>query len=328
MEKTMILGYDGYWRDWTITDGDVFSPPDWKIAQSNGVRFVILKCADGIDDSHYFHEAYESAKAAGMLVGAYAWLDARGVADPKRQAEKWYSVLQGKDCPLFIDFEAYLDNVPEWRDLYDAAFYFKELDPMRKLGLYTNYYYYMAHGNPDPAMEALLEYNWSARYYTEPPKLYAPWNRTDLWQYSGSGDPARYGITNGKLAVDENIFMGTEEQLAELFGQAVTPPPQEETMNKVTIIANGINVRAGADTTFPILRQLKAGNIAYTPFMAKQNAGGKLWIQITESPVEFVAVGDGLSKIEALPGGEIKPVITFHFSADGYPAQEVTWTPS
>lgn len=324
-----IYGSDHYWRDWTITDGDVFSPPDWKIAQSNGSRFAILKCADGIDDSHYFHEAFESAKAAGMLVGAYAWLDARAIADPKRQVEKWNSVLQGKDCPLFIDFEAYLDNVPEWKDLYDAAFYFRQLDPTRKLGLYTNYYYYTDHGNPDPAMAELLQYNWSARYYTEPPKLYPPWNHTDLWQYSGSGDPAKYGITNGKLAVDENQFMGTEEELAELFG-GTPPPPQEETMNKVTVIAPALNVRSGPSTSAAILRQLKAGNIVYTPFETETKpVSGQVWIRISESPVEYVAVGPpALSKVETLPGGEIKPVITFHLAAEGYPAQDVTWTPS
>lgn len=231
----MILGTDHYWRDWTITDGMKFSPPDWSIAQANGSRFTFLKAADGIDDSTYFHEAYASARAAGMLVGAYVWLDARFIADPKRQAEKWAQVLDGKNCPMSIDFEAYQDNVPEWRDLYDAAFYFRQLDPTRRIGLYTNYYYYMAHGNPDPSMAELLEFNWSARYFTEAPHLYAPWNRTDIWQFSGSGNPIKYGITNGKHAVDENWWMDDETSLLEFFGQNVTPPPPTENAIAISI---------------------------------------------------------------------------------------------
>lgn len=227
----MILGTDHYWRDWTIPDGKVFSPPDWKVAIAHGSRFAILKCADGDDDSTHFHAAFESARSAGMLVGAYAWLDARSFADPKRQAEKWFEVLRGLDCPLSIDFEAWQDNVPNWRDLYDAAFYYRQLDPNRRVGLYTNYYYYLAHGNPDPAMAELLQFNWSARYYTEPPKLYAPWNRTDIWQFSGSGDPAKYGITNGKLAVDEDWWMGDEASMLEFFNQGKPPKPNCKTIS-------------------------------------------------------------------------------------------------
>jgi hypothetical protein len=82
-------------------------------------------------------------------------------------------------------------------------------------------------------MAELLTFNWSARYYHEPPKLYAPWNRTDIWQFSGSGDPLKYGITNGKLAVDENWWMGDEASLLAFFGQDVVipPPPTSKTIH-------------------------------------------------------------------------------------------------
>ena len=239
----MILGTDHYWRDWTITDGDIFSPPDWSIAIANGVRFVWLKAADGVDKSHYFQEAFASAKAAGLLVGAYVWLDARGFADPKRQAENWHNVLKDLDCPASIDFEAYLDNVPDWHDLWDAAHYFKQLDPNRTIGMYSNYWYYMEHGNPDPAMKDLLTFNWAARYYSEPPQLYQPWMKTDIWQFSASGDPEKYGIANGKLAVDENWFYGTPEELAALFGAAIPPEPPGGDMYQGTVITQGLNVR-------------------------------------------------------------------------------------
>jgi GH25 family lysozyme M1 (1,4-beta-N-acetylmuramidase) len=226
----MILGTDHYWRDWTVTDGMRFSPPDWKTSIENGSRFAFLKAADGVKASTYFPEAFESARSAGLLVGAYVWLDARRIADPKRQAEFWYETLKEIDCPLSIDFEAYKDNIPEWGDLYDAVYYYRKLDPTRRLGVYTNYYYWMAHGSTSPFFADL--FNWSARYFSEPPKLYEPWMRTDIWQFSGSGDPDKYGITNGKLAVDEDWWMGDTQTLLEFFSQgAILPPPTKRTIS-------------------------------------------------------------------------------------------------
>jgi GH25 family lysozyme M1 (1,4-beta-N-acetylmuramidase) len=174
---------------------------------------------------------------------------------------------------------------------------------------------------------------WTAQYpytpdaQTEPARLPRGWNDWKLWQYSDDGEMAGIG---GR--VDVNVFNGTKEEWYDFIGGEVTPPPQETTMNKVTIIANTINVRSAPDATIPnVVRQLKAGNIVYTPFEAKLNTGGKLWIQITESPVEFVAVGDTLSKVEALPGGggEVYPVVKFVITDAGgkYPSLEATWTP-
>ena len=100
-------------------------------------------------------------------------------------------------------------------------------------------------------------------------------------------------------------------------------------MNKVTVLAATLRVRSGPSTSAAILRTLSAGNIVYTPFpVEKKPVSGQDWIRISESPVEYVAVGTTLSSVEAVPGGQGLPVITFNLSADGYPAQVVTWTPS
>ena len=326
----MINGFDSSQWDWTLTDGVTggryYVPISYDVAYRNGARYAFLKACDGTNDTAFYTEAIRDARAAGLLSAPYVWLHGRTWYDPRKQGEHWYNKL--KDEPLIvIDFEGYLDSIPTYDDLYNAIETMRGLGYAGKIMIYTGHWYWLAHGSTADYWKQFPV--WLARYSTEPPQLTPPWDGWTFWQFSATGDPAKYGITNGKKAVDENRFEGTYEELQVLFGGEVTPPPpQESKMNKVTIIANGINVRSGADTTFPILRQLKAGNIVYTPFEAKTNAGGKVWIQITESPAEFVAVGDTLSKVEALPGGQGLPVITFNLSADGYPAQVVTWTPS
>lgn len=289
----MILGTDHYWRDWTIPDGNVYSPPNWKTQIANGVRFTWLKAADGIESSLHFDKAFQDARADGLFVGAYVWLDARNYADPKRQAEFWYSVLKDLNCPVSIDFELYRDNVPDWRDLYDATMYYLALDPNRNVGVYTNYWYWIAHGSTDPVFNRILKFNWSARYFTQPPQLYAPFNRTDIWQFSGLGDPFKYGITNGKEAVDENWWMGDEESLIKFFNQDGTVPPIEppiepptgETM-ELTSLENGLRIRTGPGTSYPQVTvaptYLDKGQTAEV-FELSGTEGATQWARIGES---------------------------------------------
>ena len=318
-----IIGNDVSRWDWMTGDGD-YSPIDW--ARSETV-FTFLKACDGVWDGPHYADEIKAARAAGKLASPYCWLYPASHTNIRAQAEFWYSRL--KDEPLIvIDFEGYATYFPEASDLYGAIERLKELGYDGTIMIYTGHYYWLAHGNDEPYW---LQFPiWLARYSIYPPQDTPPWPTWDIWQFSATGDPSRYGITNGKKAVDENRFEGTLEELAALFGQAVTPPPQEETMNKVTIIASTINVRSGPATSAAILRQLKSGNVIYTPYdVETKPVSGQVWIRISESPVEYVAVGAALSKVEAVPGGgEIKPVITFNFSAEGYPPQAVTWTPS
>lgn len=221
-----ILGTDHYWRDWTIEDGMVYTPPDWNVAIANGSRFTFLKGADGASPSHHFDKAFPDARASGLLVGSYVWPYPKKYISPKTQAQFWYEVHKSLDCPIGVDFELYKYYVPDWRDIYDLGVYYLELDPTRNLGLYTNYWYYTEHGSPDPIFAEIYKFNWAARYFYEPPQLYAPWNRTDIWQFSGLGDPAKYGIRNGKLAVDENWWMGDMDSLKRFFNQDSNLPPE------------------------------------------------------------------------------------------------------
>ena len=323
-----IYGSDHSHYDWAMYDDvkKVYTHFPLDYSKSKSV-FMLMKACDGTRDTPFYAEEISRARAAGKLAAPYVWLYPRTHTDPKAQADFWYTRLKSEPL-IVIDFEAYASFYPDYDDLYNAIERMRANGYVGKIMIYTGHWYWLAHGSTS---DYWLQFPvWLARYYTEPPQPTAPWNDWDIWQYSASGAPSDYGITNGKLAVDENRFEGTIDELAALFGSPVTPPPpQEVNMNKVTILASTINVRSGDNTTFPIVRQLKLNNICYTPFDAKPNAGGKVWVQITEIPAEFVAVGDLLSKVEALPGGgNVYPEIKFAISAnEGYAPVEVVWKP-
>ena len=320
-----ILGSDHSHYDW-MTGGGTYVPIDYQRAYDNGSRFTFLKVGNGAVIQEHSIDELRRAIASPLLVGAYMWVYPVSYAAANVQANVWYSALKEfPTIPMAIDFETTYPTNPTASDLKAVIVEYQKLDPNRTILIYTGNYW-NTYGSNDPFFAQFPV--WWARYNTVPPVIPPPWNEWTFWQFSASGDPSFYGVGNGKLAVDENRYEGTIEELQALFGGTL-PPPQGETMNKVTVIAPTLNVRSGPATSAAVLRQLKSGNIVYTPFAVETKpVSGQVWIRISESPVEYVAVGATLSSVEAVPGGQGLPVITFNLSADGYPAQVVTWTPS
>lgn len=83
---------------------------DYERAKACGVKGVILHAGYGSDISQKdkaFDEAYEKAKAAGLMVGAY-WFDYfRNDEDARMEAQIFSEAIQGKEfnLPLFFDYE-------------------------------------------------------------------------------------------------------------------------------------------------------------------------------------------------------------------------------
>jgi len=226
-EKKMILGSDhGIW-DWANEDNG-FCPIDWTKSQS---VFTFLKACDGVWDTPYYAESIAMARAAGKLAAPYVWLYN---VDPRMQADFWY--LRLADEPLIvIDFESYGNSIPDYDDLYNAIERLRELGYTGKIIVYTGHWYWLAHGNTADYWKQFPV--WLARYSSAPPQPTPTFAKEIIWQFSASGNPANYGITNGKLAVDEDWFYGTQEQLEELFGGGAVPPidPPPEPQHKIVI---------------------------------------------------------------------------------------------
>jgi len=250
----MILIADhGIW-DWTSED-DGFVPIDF--TKSKAVA-VFLKACDGKWDTPYYTETIAMARSAGKLAAPYVWLYARKHTDPKIQADFWY--LRLKNEPLIaVDFERWSTYYPDYDDLYNAVERLLQLGYMGKIIIYTNYWYWLVYGRNDLYWAKFPV--WLARYGSTPPQVTPPWIKETIWQFSASGNPADYGITNGKLAVDENWFYGTQEELEELFGGVVIPPePPGGDMYKGTVITASLNVR-NAPVTGTVINGLSLNNL-------------------------------------------------------------------
>jgi GH25 family lysozyme M1 (1,4-beta-N-acetylmuramidase) len=258
----MIIGSDHSRFDW-MSGGGTYSPIDWSRSQA---VFTFLKACDGASDTPRYADEIVAARKAGKLAAPYVWLYQGTVVDVVSQANFWYSRL--KNEPLIaIDFEGYTNSYPNASDLYGAIERLRVLGYAGKIIIYTGHYYWLTHGNTQSYWKQFPV--WLARYSTYPPQITPPWLGYDIWQFSSTGDPEKYGITNGKMAVDENRFDGTPDELAELFGAAIPPePPIGETMITIaTVISPTLNVRStpDLDSTTNIIGPgfLKAGDLLH-----------------------------------------------------------------
>lgn len=78
--------------------------------KKDGIDIVYIKSSQGDDyKDPYFELNYENAKANGLLVGVYHFVEARSITEAEREAEFFSSVISGKqiDCKLAMDFEEF-----------------------------------------------------------------------------------------------------------------------------------------------------------------------------------------------------------------------------
>lgn len=343
-----LRGSDHYWRDWTLQDGITggyfYAGIDFAQAYRNGSRFTFLKACDGLYPTRFFGDAYNDAIEAGIMTGAYLWLDAGIFADVRKQAEFWYAQIKHVPC-VSIDFEVFEDNAPNAADLWGAATRLRELGYSGKLLVYSNWSYWLEHANDSPAWLTLFDGIWladpdsipQAPYWAPPSektrRAPAPFPDWQFHQFSWTGDPAKYGVTNGKLAIDENNFNGDETQLEQFFGGAVTPPPPNGgTMFQGTCITASLYVR-NAPVTGGIVGGLKLNDVVE----ADRIENG--WWHLTKIR-GAATVGENWSyegatknyiRTDATPPPPPPaglPVIHVHLEAAGYPAFDGDWTPN
>lgn len=334
----MINGFDSSQWDWTLTDGitggKYYVPISYDVAYRNGSRYCFLKACDGTNDTAFYTEAIRDARAAGLLAAPYVWLHGRNWYDPRKQGEHWLAKL-GNEPLIVIDFESYLDSIPTFDDLYNAIEAMRAGGYAGKIMIYTGHWYWLAHGSTADYWKQFPV--WLARYYTEPPQPTPPWDTWTFWQFSATGDPAKYGITNGKKAVDENRFEGTQAELEAIFGGAITPPPPQEETMKIYRAKVSLNVRNAPSTAATVIGSLPVNgmysvsdvSLNWGKIVEMFDANGvKISLPAAECWISTKPEYAVLYPFTLPTGGQGLPDITFNLSADGYPAQVVTWTPS
>ena len=184
---------------------------DWWMVRESGIAAVVLKATQGksyVDPM--FVQRVGAAEQAGLLVGAYHFLDA---TNPTVQVEHFLSVA-GHLTVLAFDIES--------NALSTGTVTIKQAaKAVSMFNGYTNRLpvIYMGRYGPDGRgtglPNAILSRCdlWIAGYTTNPhPKLPAGWSNWKLWQYTSSG--AVPGIKGG---VDRSRWNGDEASLREYW---------------------------------------------------------------------------------------------------------------
>ena len=141
---TRVYGIDvSRWQDNNSTAQQM----DFTKAYAQGARFVFIKGsqANWADEDILYN--WKTAKAAGLLRGAYHFLT--WDIDPRKQAQYAWSIIQNDpgELPPVVDFE-WWGTVPS--NAYDKLWnYLYEMERLngKKPIIYTGAYFWQAHGS-------------------------------------------------------------------------------------------------------------------------------------------------------------------------------------
>jgi GH25 family lysozyme M1 (1,4-beta-N-acetylmuramidase) len=311
----MIIGSDNAHWDW-MRDG-VYCPVDYSASKA---KFVFLKAFNREWLSPHFLEEYEAARKAGLYAGAYVWPHPANVISGDRQVNAWWEILGALDCPVAIDFE-YLDGLTRQMnctDLYGVVA--RWVDKTDRVPIiYTRKTYWDEFGGRDKDDPYWSDFPlWVAHYRVPAPTLPGPWTAWTFWQHNDQGLPGDYGVVNGKMEVDENLFNGDEGQLSEFFNQTSTPPTNGDEMYKGTVLVNSLNIR-NAPVSGAVVGGLSSGNVVE----ADRIENG--WWHLTKvrgTPTvgenwSFEGLTKGYIRTDAIPPSEKSATVTVT-TDDGY----------
>ena len=193
-------------------------------AKAEGVQFAIIKAGGG-DDGLYkdskFEQYYKDAKAQGIGVGAYFFGRAFDVATAQREADKFLSILKGKqfEYPVYYDVEG--DMVDKQKgNLSDIIIAF--CDRVEKAGYYVGVYAgkYTFDGNPKIARYAA----WLAYWTKKKPSL--KYSSVDMWQFGGSTNLIRTNIVAGVVCDQDYCYIDYPTTIKKLGLNGYSAQPQ------------------------------------------------------------------------------------------------------
>lgn len=220
---------------------------DFKKVAADGISFIFIKATQGKSfRSKTFLQFVEDAKAAGLLIGAYHYVDdsattpeaARQEAVNFVSAMKDAGGIQAFDLPPVMDYESNKSGLNKAAITAVAKAFLQEVEQLT--GVQPIVYTYPSFiGN----FSGLSGYSlWIARYSaTQVPPDASGWTSWDFWQYSD-------GSTGGMLPsgtrevsgiagpVDLNEYSGTVDELRTRFnkkGESTVIEKQRD-INKVS----------------------------------------------------------------------------------------------
>ena len=263
--------------DISVWDDDNSTPQmcNFTTAMKAGASFVFIKASQVYADSDFLMN-WKNAKVAGILRGAYHFLDWR--VSEVDQAKLFVGLL-GSDpgeLPPVLDLEM---NPASYNLTYQVVqgrvrnfLSIVEQSTSKIPMIYAGYYYWNAWMGKDPSWS---RYPFWLAWYNEESviKVPYPWSRWMFWQYSDGGLGLKYGCES--KSVDMNWFNGSVEELKKFANVSIPIPepsvcqccgqsfplPGPAPTNRYKVIANVLNIRSGPGTNYPIVGTLPYGMI-------------------------------------------------------------------
>ncbi|WP_405154792.1 glycoside hydrolase family 25 protein [Paenibacillus sp. FSL K6-0108] len=217
---------------------------DFKKVAADGISFVFIKATQGKSfRSSKFLQFVRDAKAAGLLIGVYHYVDdsAGSVEAAKAEAQNFYRAIQDAggigtfDLPPVMDYESNKNGHSKATITAVATTFLSEIHKLT--GIKPLVYTYPAFiGN----FSGLSGYPlWIARYSSQTPADASGWTRWDFWQYSDGTAGGYLPRGNRKVDgisgnVDLNEFDGTVAELKAKYSKTVKedkPVTQERDIN-------------------------------------------------------------------------------------------------
>ena len=285
---TFTLGFDcSRWQDNNSTAQQM----NFTKSVAMGAKFVFIKSSQALWTDEDILYNWKSAKQAGLLRGAYHFLD--WVANPKLQAQYAWSLIQNDpgELPPVVDFEYWQ---PPPANAFDILWnYVVEMERLsgKKPIIYTGAFFWDAHGTDSDVWKNYPL--WIASYTTQAYMEYnvdklTPWDKWHFWQYTSSGEGLAFGAES--LDLDMNWFSGSYEDLLAFSGSEITipepppiiiePPPTGVVLPELKVI-NKVNVRPTPSTTIKETRTRQIGETVKIKEI-KVHAINNIWVRDEE----------------------------------------------
>lgn len=181
-----------------------------KVKNNEGVEFAIIKAGGGdaglYKDSR-FEDNYRKCVECGLPKGAYFYGNARSVADAKKEAEYFISILSGKkyEYPVFYDVEGKMITDNDRATLTEIVKAFCEI--MESAGYWVGIYSSESFFNSEMNDGELTRYShWVARWGKSKP---APNSgaETQMWQFGGETNLIRSNKINGQTCDQDYCYV-------------------------------------------------------------------------------------------------------------------------
>ena len=280
------LGIDvSRWQDNNSTAQQM----DFTKSVAMGAKFVFIKSSQALWTDEDILYNWKSAKNAGLLRGAYHFLD--WIADPLKQAQYAWSIIQSDpgELPPVIDFEYWNPPPPKAYDLLWQ--YVVEMERLsgRKPIIYTGAFFWDAHGSD---AQVWNDYPlWLASYSTQEYMEYnldrlTPWDKWTFWQWTDKGDGLAFGAES--LGLDMNYFNGSLNDLKVFAGIENIPIPVPAPPTNVVLlpelkVISDVRIRTlpNTSTVSATIRMRRVGETVNV-LDIKVNAVNSVWARDAE----------------------------------------------